>query len=101
MHRTEFFDVSMRHAAPHKDDSESPYGKLFENQDEIAAEFLQHAATPEEVAEVIVKAATAARPKSRYAVTRIAKLTMLSLRLLPRSALDKAFKRQFRLPDRM
>ncbi|MEE8105055.1 MAG: SDR family NAD(P)-dependent oxidoreductase [Planctomycetota bacterium] len=99
--RTEFFDVSMRHAAPHKDDAESPYGELFENQDEIEAEFLQHAAAPEEVAEVIVKAATAARPKSRYAVTKIAKLTMLSLRLLPRSALDKAFKRQFRLPDRM
>ncbi len=57
--------------------------------------------TSEEVADVIVKAATAARPKSRYAVTRLAKLTMLSLRLFPRSVLDKAFKRQFRIPDRM
>jgi len=99
--RTEFFEVSKKHAAPHQDDADSPYAKLFEHTADIEADFLRHAATPEEVADVIVKAATAARPKSRYAVTRLAKLTMLSLRLFPRSMLDKAFKKQFRIPDRM
>jgi len=54
------------------------------------------AAPPEAVAEVIEKAATASRPRSRYVVTPAAKLLVHARRLLGADAFDASLRRQYR-----
>jgi NADP-dependent 3-hydroxy acid dehydrogenase YdfG len=54
--------------------------------------------TPERVAEVIVSAATASRPRARYAVGAVAKALITSRRLLPDIAWDRAMKQIWPTP---
>jgi NAD(P)-dependent dehydrogenase (short-subunit alcohol dehydrogenase family) len=95
--RTEFFDVAKGRAAPQMDAS-SPYAPFFAHIDEIEADFMKHAATPERVAEVIAKACRVPRPRDRYAVTAMAKTLLLLTRLLPRRWFDAGTRRQFHVP---
>jgi len=99
--RTEFFDVTKARAAPTIEDPDSPYAPYFRNADTIEREFLSHAATADQVAETILRACTAARPRARYAVTFLAKATNAATRLLPRRWLDAIVRRQFHVPARM
>jgi NAD(P)-dependent dehydrogenase (short-subunit alcohol dehydrogenase family) len=95
--RTEFFDVAKGRAAPQMGTG-SPYAPFFAHIDEIEADFMRHATTPERVAEVIVKACRSPRPKDRYAVTAMAKVLILLTRLLPRRWFDAGTRKQFRVP---
>ena len=52
---------------------------------------------PGTVARVVVKAATAERPRTRYAVGPLAKLTVLSRRLLPDRAVDFFIRKSYKL----
>ena len=54
--------------------------------------------TPERVAEVVVSAATSARPRSRYAVGAMARTLMTSRRLLPDVAWDVLMKQVWPTP---
>ncbi|MFG2818168.1 SDR family NAD(P)-dependent oxidoreductase [Kitasatospora sp. NPDC048365] len=57
-------------------------------------------AVPAEAAtKVIVRAATAARPRARYAIGALARSTMLAKRLLPDAAFDALMRRSFPLPE--
>jgi short-subunit dehydrogenase len=96
--KTEFFDVAKEKAAPHLADTGSPYAGLLGQADAIEAEFMKHATSPEAIAAAIVKACTVRRPRARYAVTALAKATVLATRLMPRRLLDAAVRKQFRVP---
>ncbi len=99
--RTEFFEVARGSSESILEDTKSPYRALFQSVDSIERDFLKHAASPEDVANVIFKAATASRPRDRYPVTFLATMTRLALRFLPRSWLDAGMRRQFRIPQTM
>jgi NAD(P)-dependent dehydrogenase (short-subunit alcohol dehydrogenase family) len=49
-------------------------------------------------ARVVVRAATVARPRARYAIGAMARATMLAKRLLPDSAFDAVMRRSFPVP---
>jgi len=53
---------------------------------------------PEVVAETVVKAATAAVPRRRYAAGKMARQISFMRRFVPESAFDKSLRKQFRLP---
>jgi short-subunit dehydrogenase len=95
---TEFFDVTKSRAAAMLGDARSPYAPFFRHTEEIEREMMRSAATAEQVAAVVLRASIARRPRDRYAVTMMAKGTILALRLLPRRLLDRAAARQFRVP---
>jgi len=98
---TEFFSVARERGSPLLEDGASPYRPLYAHAGEIEAHFRGMAAPPERVARALLKAATARRPKARYPVHALAKATMLALRLLPRGLVDRALRRDFRVPERM
>jgi len=63
---TPAFETS-REAGKHlREDPDNPYRELMDNLDEFAQKQLESAIAPEEVAEVIWKAATVPNPKPRY-----------------------------------
>ena len=95
---TEFFDVTLERAGPLMKDEASPYHPFFRHTAEIERDLMKQAATPDAVAKVIVTACQVSRPRARYAVTRMAKTTVLLSKLLPRRWLDAVLRRQFRVP---
>ncbi len=64
---------------------------------------IQHAMTigdaPEVVADTVVKAATAARPKRRYTAGNAAKQVRFARRFVPAGMFDKSLRKQFGLPS--
>ncbi|WP_329014092.1 SDR family NAD(P)-dependent oxidoreductase [Streptomyces sp. NBC_00690] len=56
------------------------------------------AVSAETAARVVVRAATVARPRARYAIGTMARATMLAKRLLPDAAFDAVMRRNFPLP---
>ncbi len=98
---TEFFEVARARSAPLLLDPGSPYRPLYAQADAIEERFRKQAVPAEAVARVLLRAATARRPRARYAVHRMAKASMLALRLLPRSLVDFIVRQQFRVPKRM
>ncbi|MGX2993379.1 SDR family NAD(P)-dependent oxidoreductase [Streptomyces sp. JNUCC 64] len=56
------------------------------------------AASAETATRVVVRAATVARPRARYAIGTTARATMLAKRLLPDAAFDAIMRRAFPLP---
>lgn len=95
---TEFFEVTKERASGQLGDAGSPYAPFFRHTDAIEREMMKRAATAEDVAATVLKACLARKPRDRYAVTRMAKGTILALRLLPRALVDRAAARQFRVP---
>jgi NAD(P)-dependent dehydrogenase (short-subunit alcohol dehydrogenase family) len=95
---TEFFDVTKGRAEGQMADPSSPYAPFFRHVDEIEREMMARAATAQRVAETVLSACLAPRPRDRYVVTTMAKGTLLALRILPRSWVDKAASRQYRVP---
>lgn len=95
---TEFFDVARGRGQHLLGDEGSPYRAFFTHVEEIQQRFLGQSVTAERVARTILRAATASRPAARYAVAPMAKLSLLAMRLLPRSWFDAILRRQFRVP---
>jgi NAD(P)-dependent dehydrogenase (short-subunit alcohol dehydrogenase family) len=80
------------------DATEGPYGDLARSLlATIASSYGgRRATTPEHVAKVVVKAATARRPRTRYPVTINARLLMAGRALLPDRMWDAVLRRTFR-----
>jgi short-subunit dehydrogenase len=95
---TEFFDVTKGRAERHISDPSSPYAPFFRHIDEVEREMMGRAVTAERVAAFVLSACLARRPRDRYVVAPMAKTTVLALRLLPRSWVDRLASRQFRVP---
>ena len=66
----------------------------------IMREAMRVGDVPEVVAETVLKAATAAVPRRRYAAGKKARQTSFLRRFVPEAAFDKSLRKQMRLPDR-
>jgi len=64
----------------------------------LLADVMPKADLPEVVAEVVVRAATDARPRRRYTAGKAARQVSLLRRFAPAEMFDKTLRKQFRLP---
>ncbi|TIS59921.1 MAG: oxidoreductase [Mesorhizobium sp.] len=64
----------------------------------LLADVMPKADRPEVVADVVVKAATDARPRRRYTAGKAARQVSLLRRFAPAEIFDKTLRKQFRLP---
>ncbi|SNX66644.1 NADP-dependent 3-hydroxy acid dehydrogenase YdfG [Streptomyces sp. TLI_55] len=99
---TEFSGTAVGTMAP-ASDAADPYAGF---RAKLADMYANHAftrrsgAVPAEAAtKVIVRAATTAKPRARYAIGALARATMLAKRLLPDAAFDALMRRSFPLPE--
>jgi short-subunit dehydrogenase len=81
-----------------REDPDNPYRQTMFDLDELAMKNLEHPLTPDDVAKVIVRAATARRPKPRYYTPRSALLQKVFLGMLPARSLDAILSRVYKLP---
>ena len=80
---TPAFETS-REAGKHlRDDPNNPYRELMHNLDEFAENQLESAIAPDDVAEVIFKAATVSNPKPRYFAPRSARTAARMFAMMP------------------
>lgn len=79
-----------------------PYSPLYAGAERaMDTDFQKGKLPPEPVARVIVDAIEADRPRTRYAVTSMARLLIPLRRFLPDRFFDAAFRRSLKLPDRI
>jgi len=76
------------------------YQSARTNAEGVLREGMKTADTPELVASAVVKASTAAHPRSRYTAGRAARQVSLLRRFVPESAFDRSLRKQMRLPAR-
>ena len=74
------------------------YQSARTNAEGVLRDEMKTADTPELVATAVVKAATDANPRRRYATGRLARQVSLLRRFAPASAFDKSLRKQMRLP---
>jgi NAD(P)-dependent dehydrogenase (short-subunit alcohol dehydrogenase family) len=74
------------------------YQRARANAQGVLRDGMKTADTPELVASAVVKAATEAKPRSRYAAGRTARQVSLLRRFVPMSAFDRSLRKQMRLP---
>jgi short-subunit dehydrogenase len=97
---TDVFDNAREEARPLREDPANPYRQTMLDLDELATKNLRSAITPDDVAEVVWRAATAARPKPHYYTPFSARLQCLFFSLLPARAADAILSRVYKL-DRL
>ena len=81
-------------------DPNNPYRQTMFDLDALAMKNLENSLSPDDVAKVIVRAATARRPKPRYYIPRSALLQKVFLGMLPARGLDALLKRVYKLPKK-
>ena len=94
---TAVFDNARAGAQHLRDDPTNPYRKTFFDLDELAKKNLRKALSPDDIARVIVRSATARRPKERYYVPFSALFQIGFLRNLPARVLDRLLFRVYKL----
>lgn len=91
--------VDTMHTAPAADD---PYGSFRAELADMYAHksFTRRggAVSAEAATRVIVRAATTARPRARYAIGGLSRVVMTARRLLPDAAFDAVMRRSFPVP---
>jgi len=101
--RTPWSEQAMQHQAASSADPQDPYADY---KNAVSASFdraytgplARLSTSPERVAETIVKAATARRPRPRYLISPMAKSLVAAKTLLPDRAHDRLLKQQYKLP---
>jgi NAD(P)-dependent dehydrogenase (short-subunit alcohol dehydrogenase family) len=74
------------------------YDRARAEVDALLRDVMPKADRPEVVAEVVVKAATDARPRRRYTAGKAARQVSMLRRFVPAGIFDKSLRKQFRLP---
>jgi NAD(P)-dependent dehydrogenase (short-subunit alcohol dehydrogenase family) len=74
------------------------YRSARANAEGVLRDGMKTADTPELVASAVVKAATEASPRRRYAAGRTARQVSLLRRFVPEAAFDRSLRKQMRLP---
>lgn len=74
------------------------YTSARSNAEAVMRDVMKKADSPEVVAQAVLKAATAANPRPRYAAGGFARQVSLLRRFVPQSAFDKSLRKQLRLP---
>jgi NAD(P)-dependent dehydrogenase (short-subunit alcohol dehydrogenase family) len=94
---TNFQQTAQKLRQPYADkENESPYAKIYASARAGAnRNRAQSKTTPEDCAQVILKAIEAPHPKARYPVTRLAKHLSIGKRLLPEAILDSILRKTF------
>ncbi len=95
---TPTFDNSREAAQALRADPANPYRQLMLDLDDFATAQLKRALRPEDVGRVVVRAATARRPRERYYVPFSARLQTSLLRSLPERVLDRLLLRLYKVP---
>jgi short-subunit dehydrogenase len=95
---TAVFDNARSASQALREDLDNPYRQTMFDLDELAMKNLENALSPEDVAKVIVRAATARRPKPRYYTPRSTLLQKVFLGMLPARSLDAILSRVYKLP---
>jgi short-subunit dehydrogenase len=94
---TAVFDNAREGAKHLREDPENPYRQTMFDLDELAKKSLKSAISPADVAQVVVKAATARRPRTRYYTPFSAGLQARFMGWLPDRAKDALLKRVYGL----
>jgi short-subunit dehydrogenase len=97
---TAVFDNARTESQFLRDDETNPYRKTMFDLDELATKNLRNALSPDDVAQVILRAATAHRPKERYYTPFSTKLQCVLFGLLPARLLDLILLRIYKLEKR-
>jgi len=95
---TDTFDNSRKAAEDLRNDPANPYRQLMFDLDDFATKNLKNAIQPSVVGAVVVKAATARRPRTRYYVPFSANLQSRFLGYLPDSVLDWLLLKLYKVP---
>ncbi len=80
-----------------REDPANPYRKMMFDLDDLAPENLRNPISSDDVAGVILPAATIARPRERYYTPFSARLQCTLLRLLPPRWLDVVLRRVYKI----
>jgi short-subunit dehydrogenase len=94
---TAVFDNAREGAKHLREDPDNPYRKTMFDLDELAKKSLKGAISPADVAKVVMKAATARRPRTRYYTPFSAGLQARFMGWLPDRAKDALLKRVYGL----
>ena len=79
-----------------------PYSLFYRHAERaMETDFQAGSLPPEPVARVIVRAIESDGPKTRYRITRMARVLIPVRRLLPDRFFDRRMKKTFKLPDRI
>lgn len=95
---TAVFDNARTASQALRDDPGNPYRQTMFDLDELAMKNLENPLSPDDVAKVIVRAATDRRPKARYYAPRSTLLQKVFLGMLPARGLDAILRRVYKLP---
>ena len=98
---TAVFDNAREGAAHLRNDPTNPYLDTMFELDELAKKNLENALSPDDLARIILRAATARKPRARYYAPFSAMLQSVFLGLLPAPLLDAILRRVYKLktPD--
>ena len=80
-----------------RDDLDNPYRKLFFDFDDLTQKSLKKALAPTDVAEVIVKAATARHPRTRYYAPASARFQTGFMNLLPAALSERILRSMYKV----
>ena len=94
---TAVFENARRGSEHLRQDPKNPYRQTFFDLDELAKKNLKGALAPDDVAKVIVRAATARRPRERYFAPFSARLQTTFMGLLPERVADRILLRVYKL----
>jgi short-subunit dehydrogenase len=97
---TAVFDNAREESQHLRDDVTNPYRKTMFDLDDLATKNLKNALSPDDVADVILRAATARRPKERYYTPLSIRIQHALLGMLPRRLLDAVLLRVYKLEKR-
>lgn len=94
---TNFQQTAQKLAQPYVEKAkDSPYARIYAGAWGGASRSRQQSkSTPEDCAQVILKAIEASHPKARYPVTKLAKQLSLGKRLLPDTIMDSILRKRF------
>ncbi len=95
---TAVFDNARNASEALRADLNNPYRQTMFDLDELAMKNLENSLSPDDVAKVIVRAATDRRPKPRYYTPRSTLFQKIFLGMLPARALDGILRRVYKLP---
>jgi len=94
---TAVFDNARRGSEALRADPENPYRQTFFDLDDLAEKNLRNALSPDDIARVIVRAATARRPRERYFAPFGARVQTTFMNLLPERVADAILTRLYKL----
>lgn len=93
---TPTFDKAREAGRQLRDDPDNPYRKLMGDLDDFATDQLKSAVAPEEVGAMVVKAATADAPRTRYFVPQGARRAARMFGMMPERMADRVLLKMYK-----